>query len=40
MNWEDTVGFAVVSSLTGSVLELLPSYQDFPIFLHTRNDIP
>lgn len=33
MNWEDTAGLAVVSSLAGSVLELFCSYQDYSVFL-------
>lgn len=33
MNWEDTVGLAVVSSLAGPVLELFCSCQDYFVFL-------
>lgn len=33
MNWEDTGGFAVVSSLASPALELFPSYQDYSVFL-------
>lgn len=36
---EDVVGFAVVSSVVGPLLELFPSCQDSPRFPGTGNDI-